>query len=82
VILKLDHEEIEIGSIGIQDTTSAKSVWRWGIDTVIPMRSFENEGDGKDRADCKRQFKAAWIRFAADEANLTSFLGGKRRARR
>jgi len=26
-----------------------------------------------------RQFKAAWERFAADEANLTEFLNAKRR---
>jgi hypothetical protein len=34
VILKLDEREFEIGSIGIQDGAA----WRWGIDTVIPMR--------------------------------------------
>jgi len=28
-----------------------------------------------------RQFKAAWERFAADEANLTEFLNAKRRRR-
>jgi hypothetical protein len=37
---------------------------------------------GKDRADCVRQFKAAWERFAADPINLTMFLVDKRRARR
>jgi hypothetical protein len=30
VILKMDGEEIEIGSIGIQSTTGASSVWHWG----------------------------------------------------
>jgi hypothetical protein len=29
-----------------------------------------------------RKFKAAWERFAADEANLTMFLAEKRRASR
>jgi hypothetical protein len=33
---------------------------------------------GKDRADCMRQFKAAWERFAADPINLTMFLADKR----
>jgi len=35
-------------------------------------------GEGKDRRDCMRQFRAAWDRFAADEANLTEFLNAKR----
>jgi hypothetical protein len=29
--------------------------------------------------DCMRQFKAAWERFAADEANLIEFLNAKRK---
>jgi hypothetical protein len=62
VILKLDEGEFEIGSIGIQHAG-----------TVIPVRSFETEGEGRDRKDCMRQFRAAWDRFAADEANLTEF---------
>lgn len=81
VILKLGDEEIEIGSIGIQDTTGAQWVWHWGFDTVIPMRGHETEGDGTDRTNCMRKFKAAWLRFASDEANLTSFLAAKRRAK-
>ena len=48
--------------------------------TIIPTRSFESEGDGKDRADCMAKFKAAWEMFASDEANLTNFLDSKRRA--
>lgn len=28
-----------------------------------------------------RQFKAAWNRFAADEANLIAFMNAKRRRR-
>ena len=31
--------------------------------------------------DCARQFKAAWERFAADEANLVEFLNAKRQRR-
>ena len=45
VILKLDGSELEIGSIGIQHGAA----WRWGIDTVIPMRVLETQGKGKDR---------------------------------
>jgi hypothetical protein len=77
VILKLNGDEFEIGSIGIQDGAA----WAWGIDTVIPMRALETQGEGSDRRDCMRQFKAAWERFAADEANLTEFLKMKRRRR-
>ena len=49
----------------------ASAAWNWGFDTVIPMRALETQGQGKNRKDCARQFKAAWERFAADEANLT-----------
>ena len=52
-----------------------------GIDTVIPMREFECHGQGADRADCMKRFKAAWIRFVADEANLAEFLSMKRKRR-
>ena len=76
VILKLNGSEFEIGSIGIQHNG-----WSWGIDTPIPIRALETQGEGKDRGDCMRQFKAAWDRFAADEANLTEFLNAKRRRR-
>ena len=34
-----------------------------------------------DRRDCMRQFKAAWERFVADEANLVEFLNAKRKRR-
>ena len=44
-----------------------------GIDTVFPRRALDTQGRGKDRRDCMNQFKAAWQRFAADEANLTEF---------
>ena len=74
VILKLDGDEVEIGSIGIQHGAA----WTWGIDTVIPMRTQETQGEGKDRSDCMRRFRAAWDHFAADEANLLEFLNAKR----
>jgi hypothetical protein len=70
VVLKLDGDEFEIGSIGIE----FGAAWAWGIDTVIPMRAYEAQGEGSDRSGCMKQFKAAWDRFAADEANLIEFL--------
>jgi hypothetical protein len=41
------------------------------------MRVLETQGEGKDRRDCMRHFRAAWDRFVADEANLTEFLNAK-----
>jgi hypothetical protein len=49
------------GRLEIQDG----AVWRWGIDTVIPMRVMETQGK-KDRRDCMWQFRAAWDCFAAE----------------
>ena len=82
VILKDDGDEVEIGSISVQHSAGAEYTWKWAIDTVIPMRTHQAQGRGTDRADCMRKFKAAWERFADDEANLTMFLAEKRRARR
>ena len=77
VLLKDDDgDEIELGSIDIPFDG-----WEWGIDCVVPMSDTESCGHGQDRADCMRKFKAAWERFAADEASLTDFLEAKRRAR-
>jgi hypothetical protein len=42
------------GRIGIQ----FDAAWAWGIDTFIPMRAYEMQGEGSDRRDCMRQFKA------------------------
>jgi hypothetical protein len=69
VILKDEDVEIELGSIGVQFDG-----WHWGIDSIVPMREEDGEGSGKDRADCMRQFRAAWDRFSADPARLTEFL--------
>jgi hypothetical protein len=60
-------------------TSIANTAWIWGIDTVLPMREIESEGQAKDRADCMKRFKASCIRFAADEANLAEFLSMKRK---
>ena len=46
---------------------------------MIPMRSWENQGDGKDRRDCMKKFRVVWDRFAADEGNLVEFLNEKRK---
>jgi hypothetical protein len=79
VILKSEDGEFQIGSIGVQHQAGANAAWNWGIDTVIPMREITSEGHGKDRADCMKRFKAAWTKFAADEARLTEFLAAKRK---
>ena len=75
--MKDDGDEIELGSIGIQHTAGLSSEWHWGIDCVIPMR--DAQGAGKDRADCMRQFRAAWDRFSSDSARLTEFLEIRRK---
>jgi hypothetical protein len=82
VILKMDGTEFEIGSIGTQFHAGPEPVWTWGIDTVIPMREQESEGQGKNCKDCMRLFKVAWQSFAGDPARLTEFLEAKRRAAR
>ena len=75
VILKCEDGDFEIGSIGIHHG----AVWAWGIDTVIPMRALETQGEGKDRSDCVRQFKAApGERFTGDDARV---LNMKRKRR-
>jgi hypothetical protein len=82
VILKSEDGETGIGSIGTQFRAGPDLLWRWGIDTVLPMREIETEGDGTDRKDCMRKFKAAWERFAADPARFVEFMETKKRARR
>jgi hypothetical protein len=82
VILKDHGEEIEIGSIGIQNLTEARQGWRWGIDTAVPMRDIDSQGEGRDRADCMKKFKAAWEKFSSDPARLVEFIAEKRRMRR
>ena len=79
VILKDDGQEIEIGSIGIQQGSAGSEHWTWAIDNVIPMREAEAQGRGKDRKDCIKQFRAAWDKFSADPARLTEFLDAKRK---
>ena len=59
VILKLDGDEVEIRSIGIQHGAA----WARGIDTVIPMR----EGPQGLHAAVQGRLGSLW----ADEANLT-----------
>jgi hypothetical protein len=50
-----------------------------GIDTVIPMRDTDAGGIGKDRKDCKRQYRAARDKFSSDPARLTEFIQAKRK---
>jgi hypothetical protein len=79
VLFKDDGVEIEVGSIGIQHGSGTAEGWVWGIDNIVPMREAETDGTGKDRADCMRQFRAAWDRLSSDPARLTEFLEVKRK---
>jgi hypothetical protein len=81
VILKSEDGETEIGSIGTQFHAGPNQVWRWGIDTVVPVRETESEGEGQDRNDCMRQFEAAWDRFRSDPARFVEFMRMKRQHR-
>jgi hypothetical protein len=82
VILKLDGEEFEIGSIGIKTFTSSDTAWTWGIDTVLPMCTHQSEGCGADRNDCMVRFSRDWDNHCAEAGWLDAFLAMKRRARR
>ena len=52
VILKRGGDEVEIGSIGIQDGAA----WAWGIDTVIPMRAATRHHLTQTRRKCSSLF--------------------------
>lgn len=82
VILKHEGEDIELGSIGIKSLTGLEQGWRWGIDAVVPMRDVDSEGSGLDRADCMRQFRTAWEKFASDPARFVEFVRAKQAAKR
>lgn len=82
VIMKQDETEFQIGSIGIQYHRGPDAVWVWGIDTVIPMREVESQGQGKDRAECMKKFRAAWEKFCAEPGRLVEFLEMKRISKR
>jgi hypothetical protein len=49
------------------------AAWTWGIDTVIPMRAWETQGDGKDRKGCMTKFKAAGTASPATGLTWLSF---------
>jgi hypothetical protein len=59
VILKMDDEEIDVGSIGLKTFTSDDTAWTWGIDTVVPLRTHQSEGHGIDLRQCMTTFHAA-----------------------
>ena len=79
VILKVDTEEFEIGSIGVQHGSAGAVFWAWGIDTVVPMRDVGAQGRGQDREDCMKLFREAWERFCSDPKRLEHFLAQKRK---
>jgi hypothetical protein len=81
VILKLDDEEVEIGSIGVKTFTSSDVALTWGIDTVVPLRAHQSEGRGADRRDCMVRFRQAWESHCAKAGWLDEFLAMKRQRR-
>jgi len=81
VILKIDDDEVEIGSIGVKAFTSKDIAWTWGIDTVMPLRDHQAEGRGDDRRECMVKFRAAWERLCAQPGWFEEFLAMKRRPR-
>ncbi|MGA2999325.1 hypothetical protein [Bradyrhizobium sp.] len=81
VILKTEHGEFEIGSIGVQTFTSTDTSWTWGIDTVMPMRDDQAEGRGADRNDCMVKFRKAWESYCKQPGWLDEFLAMKRKPR-
>lgn len=72
------YDDIEIGSIGIQNGVESTRFWAWGIDTVLPRQDFPTRGKGADLADCQRQFKAAWHKMSRSPERLEAFLTIKR----
>jgi hypothetical protein len=68
VVLKIDDEEIDIGSVGLKTFTSDHTAWTWGTDTVVPLRAHQSEGNGTDLKQCKNSFRAAWEFHCEDEA--------------
>jgi hypothetical protein len=81
VILRDGGEEIEVGSIGVQHAAGARSFWKWGIDTVVPIPGLEAQGTGQDREACMRYFRAAWERLCSDPTRLADFLEMTRKRR-
>src|SRR5262245_50599075 len=59
-------------------TADRGTAWSWEIDTVIPVRSLRPKAKAATAGTALRRFRAAWDRFAADEANLVEFLNAKR----
>jgi hypothetical protein len=80
IVVKLDGDEFEVGSIGVQ-TTNTGTIWTWGLDGILPMGDIESEGTGKGVGECMRRFRAAWDRFSADPTRLSEFMRLKRAAR-
>ena len=75
-------EKLRIGRSSPHSTNGSKpyhSGPRTRTYAVIPPPKVGDAGGRQGRWDCMRQFKAAWERFAADEANLVEFLNAKRK---
>lgn len=72
------YDDVEIGSIGIQNGVGSAQFWAWGIDTVLPRQDFPTSGKGTSLADCQRQFKAAWYKMSRNPERMEEFLTRKR----
>ena len=48
------------------------------VDTVIPMRTFETQGEGKDAGTAHGNSERRGSGLPGDEASLTDFLNAKR----
>jgi hypothetical protein len=81
VVLKIDDEEIHIGSVGLKTFTSDHTAWTWGIDTVVPLRAHQSEGHGIDLKQCTTSFRAAWEFHCEEDGWLDDFLAMKRQRR-
>lgn len=69
---------IEVGSISKRIGAHHRVFWIWGIDTVMPKPSFATSGEGYDREDCMKQFRAVWEVFVSDRERLEQFITMKR----
>jgi hypothetical protein len=72
------YDGIEIGSISKQIGAHHREFWSWGIDTVLPKQSFATSGEGYDRDDCMKQFRAVWEVFVSDRERIEQFITMKR----
>jgi hypothetical protein len=82
VVLTVDSEEFEIGSIQVQPAARVGNAWAWCIDAVLPMQTHQSNGRrGFHRGNCMARFRAAWALYCDELGWLDEFLALKRRHR-